>query len=259
HIFVDEFQDCTSADFEIFYQLLQKPDNLVIGGDSAQSVQLGTSYSGLTRKADMSRREIFRLESSYRLPYRISECIRELSKRIINKHRNRNTDISPNEITPYKGSPPGARPIVVFAKTLDSISQKIKEIFETYNKAYDFNKITILEKDTRLCYALKNLNINSETDTVLRIKGLEKECVLWSVRKRIENESEAEEIVYTILTRTSKILIIALSEEISDVYKEIIGTFNIERLIFWDQETKNRYSEFCKESELEDIDHFIPN
>ena len=29
-------------------------------------------------------------------------------------------------------------------------------------------------------------------------------------------------------------------------YKEIIGTFDVERLLFWDQESKNRYSEFCK-------------
>ncbi|WP_208346058.1 UvrD-helicase domain-containing protein [Aetokthonos hydrillicola] len=253
HIFVDEFQDCTRADFEIFYQLLEKPDNLVIAGDSAQSVHLGTSYSGLTRKADMARRQIFHLESSYRLPYRISECIRKLSKKIIDKHRNRKTDISPNEIMPYKGAPPGARPIVVFAITVDSITKKIKEIFETYQDAYGLKKITILEKDSSLCYALKKMNVNSETDTILRIKGLEKECVLWSVRKSIDNESEAEEIVYTILTRTSSILIIALSEEITDIYKKIIGTLDRERLIFWDQETKDKYSDFCKEPDLEEF------
>ncbi|MEH2258903.1 UvrD-helicase domain-containing protein [Nostoc sp.] len=245
HIFVDEFQDCTEADFEIFYHLLQNPDNLVIAGDFAQAVHLGLA-AFIPKQADMSRREIFRLESSYRLPYRISECIRELSKRIIYKHRNNQTNISPNEITPYKGSPPGARPIVVFATTVDAISKKIKEIFETYREAYGLNKITILEKDPKLCYALRKLKIDSETDTILRIKGLEKECVLWSVRTRIDHDNEAEEIVYTILTRTSSILIIALSEEITNVYKEIIGTFDKDRLIFWDQETKNRYSEFWK-------------
>ncbi|WP_375511643.1 hypothetical protein [uncultured Nostoc sp.] len=116
-------------------------------------------------------------------------------------------------------------------------------------------QITILEKDSKLCYALKNLNINSETDTILRIKGLEKECVLWSVRTSIEDKNEVEEIVYTILTRTSSILIIALSEKITNVYKEIIGTFDKDRLIFWDQETKNRYSEFWNKPELEDIDN----
>ncbi len=254
HIFVDEFQDCTEADFEIFYRLLQKPDNLLIAGDFAQAVNLGISAS-IPKQADMLKREIFRLESSYRLPYRISECIRELSKRIIYKHKNKKTDVSPNEIIPYKNSPLGARPIVVFATTVDAISKKIQEIFETYREAYSLNKITILEKDPKLCYALRKLKIDSETDTILRIKGLEKECVLWSVRTKIDHDNEAEEIVYTILTRTSSILIIALSEEITNVYKEIIGTFDKDRLIFWDQETKNRYSEFWKKPELEDIDN----
>jgi DNA helicase-2/ATP-dependent DNA helicase PcrA len=243
--------------------LVQNADNLVIAGDLAQAVHLGRSYF-IPKEQDMARREIFRLEGSYRLPYRISECIKELSKRIIKKHKDKriikkhkdNRDnISPNEITPYKGSPPGARPIVVFANNLDSMSQKIKEIFETYQKAYGLKKITILEKDQKLCSALRKLRIDTETDTILRIKGLEKECVLWSVRKRVENDKEAEEIVYTILTRTSSILIIALSEEITNVYKEIIGTFDRSRLILWDEETKNKYSDFWQESELKDMDN----
>jgi len=251
HIFVDEFQDCTKADFQIFYHLVQNTNHLVIAGDSAQAIHLGTSYGIPPKQDGMAIRRIIRLESSYRLPYRISECIRELPRLIIFKHKKNKQDItiSPNEISPYKGSPPGARPIVVFAKTLDAISKKIKEIFEIYSEAYGLNKITILDKDQKLCFALIKLKINAETDTILRIKGLEKECVLWSVRSMLGNDKEAEEMAYTILTRTSSILIIALSEQITSVCKTIIGTFDRSKLIFWDEETKNKYSAFCQETE----------
>jgi len=255
HIFVDEYQDCTKADFQILYQLLQNPDHLIIAGDLAQSVHLGQSYGFPKPYAGMQKRKIFRLGGSHRLPYRISECIKELPKIIIEKHKNtsKKSEVLPNEIIPYKGSPPGARPIVVFGTTVELISQKIKEIFETYRDGYGLDKITILEKDKELCSALRQIKINVETDTILRLKGLEKECVLWSVRTSVEEESEAEEFVYTILTRTSSILIIALSGKISSNYQKIIGTLNRDRLIFWDEETKERYSEFCRKPDLEDI------
>lgn len=244
HIFVDEFQDCTQSDFEIFYQLLENPNHLVLTGDLAQSVHLGRSYH-IPRQAEMERRVIHRLEGSYRLPFRISECIRDLSKRIKLLHSD-GRGLAPDEITPYKGAPPGARPIVVFAETVGTISQKIKDIFEAYKDGYTLSKVTIFEKDVELCNCLKGLGVNVETDSILRMKGLEKDCVLWSVRTSIEDEYDANEFIYTILTRTSGILIIALSGTISQTYQEIIGTFDVNRLIFWDQETKNRYSEFCR-------------
>lgn len=241
HIFVDEFQDCTKADFEIFYKLLQNPNHLVIAGDLAQSVRLGRSYH-IPREADMKRRRpSIVLDGSYRLPYRITECLKNLSQQIVKKHNN-----NAHELKAFKGSPAGARPIVVYAQKISDISQKIKDIFETYSSSYNLHEITILETDNELCYSLRKIGVPTTTDSVLRIKGLEKECVLWSVRQNIEDDNEAAETVYTILTRTSCILIIALSGSISDTYKEIIGTFDVERLLFWDQESKNRYSEFCK-------------
>ena len=47
-------------------------------------------------------------------------------------------------------------------------------------------------------------------------------------------------------------LIIALLGQTDSVYKEIIGAFAKDRLIFWDQETQDRYSEFCLESDSSD-------
>ena len=246
YIIVDEFQDCTNADFEIFYRLLKDPDHLVIAGDLAQAVHIGKA-ARIPRDDRMVRRTFHRLEGSYRLPVRISECIKDISIKISESFGGSE---GANVITPYKGSPPGARPILVYAPTFAEIVTKIKSIYESY-KVYDLNQLTILEKDPLLSQALRNVNITSETDTILRLKGLEKECIVWSTRAEIEYEKEVFEFIYTILTRTSSILIIALFEETRPIYKRVINLLRKDRMIFWDKVTKQKFIEFCEATEIE--------
>lgn len=235
HIFVDEFQDCTFADYDIFYTLLSDPNNLVIGGDIAQAIQLGAvaDVPRLDREI-MANRATYKLKGSYRLPFRISECIKEISSVIENG----------NVITPYKGSPPGARPIVVYATTFGEFKNKIASIFQTYN-LYGLDRLTILETDYELCKALRADKIVCETDTILKLKGLEKTCVLWNTRKDIAYREEVAEFVYTILSRTSGILVIALSENTLPKYHKIINLLRKDRLILWDTETKENFDRFC--------------
>lgn len=242
HILVDEFQDCTDADFEIFYLMINNPNNFTISGDLAQSIHLGTA-ANIPRDENMDRRQFHRLEGSYRLPVRISESIKKLSEAIVHRFGNNEGAIS---ITPYKGSPPGARPIVVFANSIPELAEKISEIFKTYN-IYDLKKITILEKDSELLREISSRSLVTETDTILSLKGLEKECVLWSTRIPLEFEKEKFEFAYTIVTRTSSILIIALTENTQNVYKEILGLLDRERLIFWDEESETKFDTYCEE------------
>ena len=68
------------------------------------------------------------LKGSYRLPYRISEAIYPISK-FIRDNSNEQTD----EITPYKGAPPGARPILVYAENDEKMANKIIQIIKAYN------------------------------------------------------------------------------------------------------------------------------
>jgi hypothetical protein len=241
YILVDEFQDCTNADFEIFFKMLDNPDRLIIAGDLAQAVHIGTA-ARIPRDERMARRKFFRLEGSYRLPVRISECIRGLSDKIIEKF---DGEEGVNGISPYKASPPGSRPVVVYATTLQELSEKIKNIFTTY-KIYDLKSVCILEKDISLCNELNRIGIKAETDTILSLKGLEKECVIWSTRTPLEYEKEVYEFAYTILTRTSSILIIALSDNTQDIYKQVIGLLRRDRLIFWDKTTEDRFEGFCE-------------
>ena len=248
YLFVDEFQDCTQADFRIFNLLLKNPDHLTVAGDLAQAVHIGKSAK-IPRFTDMARRQFYRLEGSYRLPVRVSEAIKPISEAI---KLSFNNEDGVGIITPYKGSPPGARPIVVYAPTLELIANKIFNIFELYS-IYDIEKVTILEKDYELTRALNSLQVRAETDTILRLKGLEKRCIIWTTRANIEYEKEVFEFVYTILSRTSCILIIALSDNSLPVFKPVIGKFNSKRLILWDRETETKFSTFCEIIEV------IPN
>ena len=246
YIFVDEFQDCTQADFEIFFNLIKDVNNLTFGGDLAQAIHIGKS-ADIPRDENMKRRERFLLEGSYRLPQRISESIKRLSQAIVIRWK---SNEGAKEIAPVKSSPPGARPIVVFADSLNGMAQKIKCIFDTY-KVYDLNKITILEKDNELYRALNELKLPCETDTILRLKGLEKDCILWSSRVGVNDDKEVYEFIYTILTRTSSILIIALSNSTKENFKKVINLLDRDKLILWDSETKQKYNSFCENVAVE--------
>jgi DNA helicase-2/ATP-dependent DNA helicase PcrA len=263
YILVDEFQDCTEADFKIFYSLIKDPNKFTIGGDLAQAVHLGLA-ARIPRDDNMAKRRPFKLEGSYRLPVRISECISGLSQ-AINKHLS-NSDGTSN-IVPYKGSPPGARPIVVYAESNEQLGNKIDEVLNCYD-IYDLKNKCILERESILKTNLKNRNINIETDSILSLKGLEKECVIWATYVPLEFEKEAFEFAYTIVTRTSGILVIIITEETQEVYKKVLGLLNKERLIFWDKNSEDKFKSFCEdyipepildedEEELDTLDSFI--
>ena len=248
YILVDEFQDCTEADFKIFYSLIKDPNKLTIGGDLAQAVHLGLA-ARIPRDENMARRYPFKLEGSYRLPVRISECISDLSK-AINKHFS-NSDGTSN-IIPYKGAPPGARPIVLYAENFEQQVLKVDEILKCY-QIYDLKNKSILEKDHNFQYHLSNINVEVETDSILSLKGLEKECVIWATYVPLEYEKEAFEFAYTILTRTSGILIIVISEDTQNVYKKVLGLLRQDRIIFWDRISEEKFKSFREDYIAEPI------
>jgi len=248
YILLDEFQDCTNADFEIFYLMIKNPNKLTIAGDLAQAIHLGTA-ARIPRDEKMDRRVFHRLDGSYRLPVRISESIKKLSEAIVARFGN---DEGVTSITPYKGSPPGARPVVVYGDDAEGLAEKIEKIFHVY-KIYDLKKVTILEKDNELCNAIARKGIDVETDSVLGLKGLEKECIIWSTRIPLEFEKEVFEFAYTIVTRTSCILIIAITSTTQNIYKKVLGLLARERLIMWDGESEAEFDSFCEQYDAEAI------
>jgi hypothetical protein len=230
HIFIDEFQDCTQADYTIFDLLLENPNNLVLAGDIAQAVHIGNVADiPRIRTEEMRNRKTYRLSGSYRLPYRVSEAILKLSE--IEEG---------NELAPCKAAPPGARPIIVYGNNPDELAKKIKDIYECY-RIYDLSEITILEANRLLRKKLSDQGLIVETDTILRLKGMEKTCVLWCTETDIEHKGENREFVYTILTRTAGILIITLTPKTLKKYHFVFKLLREDRVILWDAETKNEF------------------
>ena len=102
------------------------------------------------------------------------------------------------------------------------------------------DRIQILEKDKSLRdELLKIVKDLAETDTILRLKGMEKTCVLWSTKIKIEDEDEINNFIYTILTRTSGLLIIALYTSIDRRYVDVLKQFRSDRVLVWDNLTKD--------------------
>jgi SAM-dependent methyltransferase len=252
HIIVDEFQDCTRSDYEIFYQLLNNPNNLTLAGDIAQSINLGTALH--IPKTD-DQRNFFKkkLDGSFRLPFRVSECIKPLSK-LINKKFGEREGLQADIINPYKGAPPGSRPIYVFANDTSEAATKIAEVFSIYQEELKLKKVSIYEKDPELNLALLNKKIPTETDTILRVKGLEKDCVIWSSRILIDASTEIEEFVYTILTRTVSLLVVLVFPGTLEGYEKLITMFLPERLIFWDSESDTHFKNLISKETVERLD-----
>ena len=254
HIFVDEFQDCTLADYQLFYGLAKDNNEVVLTGDYAQAVHLGASSNApraidlfQTGKPIMKRRTVHHLKGSYRLPFRITECLRPLSEHINNSR----SDVDVNIINPYRGAPPGARPILVYASSEDEMMKKLAWIHNHY-QIFNFEgfgtdgrrQITILENDYSLCKKINDTYKQdlATTDTILRLKGMEKDCIVWSTRIGVNTPGDEDYFVYTILTRTRSVLIIALFDETIDRYREIVKLFPKDRLMLWDGETAEYYN-----------------
>lgn len=231
-VFVDEFQDCTRTDFQIMNLLLHDTNRLVLAGDMAQAVHIGKS-GFIPKDADSNNRKRYKLRGSYRLPFRICEAIRPLSQQLNKVSINQEETA---EITPYKGAPPGSRPIFVYATDCKELAQKIVAIKRVYG-VFDPKQITIMEKDQTLCQAVRQLASRVETTTILRLKGLEKEFVVWSLQAEIEYEDEVLEFAYTIMTRTNCLLIVAASNDAKAIYAPALQCLTPERLIFWDDES----------------------
>lgn len=269
HVFVDELQDCGDADFSIFYSLVRDPNDICVTGDLAQAVHLGkSSSSALPRynhffgedghpRDKVTKQSNWRyvgFKGSYRLPFRISEALIPLSEKIAGTRATSDSDAprdgegttrDANRISvvlqhPYKGSPPGVRIIVVSAEDDSAMATKIRVIRGVYCRSgrqlgFGESPPVIMERDEGLQVALGRIGVQASTDTILRLKGLEYEFVIWSTRASIPAEDDHAEYAYTILTRTSGMAVIALFPGTSVRVQEVLGTFKSEEIICWDE------------------------
>lgn len=251
HVYVDEMQDCTPADFEIFYGLLDDPNNLFLTGDLAQAVHMGRTASTRVPRMNGDQR-YFRnltLTGSFRLPFRISEALIPLSERIRDKRKNCRDAVEAALQHPFKGSPPGVRPIIVAAGSEGEMAAKLLAVARAYGEPSlgDVGfKIgegpLIMEHDAGLRNAIKAQGGKAWADTILRVKGLEAPWVVWSTRAEIPADEDVEEYVYTILTRGAGVLTIALFPEPGDACCAVLNTFDPDRVICWDRASAEAFN-----------------
>lgn len=258
HLLVDEVQDCTPSDLRIFRGLLRDPNCLFLTGDLAQAVHIGQSASS---RLSASYPEFYNvrsrtLQGSFRLPFRVSEALVPLSRRIQLK-RDRCRDAADVVMAhPYKGSPPGVRPIVVAAESATEMAEKLEAVGRAYGGALgDLGFKTaygplILEYDKGLESAIRERGGKARTDTILRVKGLEHPWVVWSTRTEVPTDEDVEEFAYTIMTRGSGVLVIALFPDPRPGYRAVLNTFDPECVLLWDSTSEAAFDAAREDREL---------
>ena len=92
----------------------------------------------------------------------------------------------------------------------------------------------ILEHDAGLRKAIQAQGGKAWTDTILRVKGLEHPWVVWSTRAVVPADEDAEEFVYTILTRGSGVLVVALFPDPCEAFQAVLNTFEPDGVLLWD-------------------------
>jgi len=250
HLLVDELQDCCKADYDIFYSLLKVNDNLTVTGDLAQAINIGTTARiPRPQNQQMSSFQKIQLAGSFRLPFRVSQCIKELSLNIKEKFSNSgNADVS--EIIPYKGAPPGARPIFVQANTEEALASKISEIYHEY-KHYDAERIqhiSIFENSKSLKETISELGLSVSSNYVQKAKGMEMSFVVWDTNVSVDTQNEVNEFIYTALTRTTNILVLACTLRMSNKYFDIFKMLDQDRIIYWDEDSEKIFQSICKKT-----------
>ncbi len=235
-VFFDECQDLVPADIEILLRLVAPEGRLAIAGDPTQSLHVGPSHRAqrLPGLAPV-RWYTVSLAGSYRVPQRVSECLRPLARRVLARHETE--EDGPLLPAARKSSVPGFRPILVWADDEASTADQVAEILGVYGvrRACFAERATSLRRS--VSHRLKGLGRQVEVrdETMKAIKGLERECVVWSLRAPIVADEAIDELVYTALTRTKRILILAAGPDAAVDLLEILKCLRRDRLNPWTQ------------------------
>lgn len=268
HIFVDECQDFAPADFQVLDSLLNDPRGLVVAGDETQAMNLGVGHArpGSVRKA---RWRVHHLEGSYRLPIRICEAVAPLAQAILAgqvvqrgvtngamSDATDDDDVAATDIVlpvAVKTATLGVRPIIVCG-SVSAVTNQIGEIVESYRELltppvalrpvatvaeHDEVMIDVVQRLKRLGVLQPDLDI--ERSTMRKIKGLERPLVLWSTGADIPPTGALAEWIYTILTRTTNLLVIALSQRTTDEVRQVVAQLDPNRLLFWTEEAERLF------------------
>jgi len=241
HVFFDECQDFTEAEFRLLAALAPDAGRLVAAGDEAQSIHLAASYF---RPGSLRGRNwrVHRLEGSYRLPLRIAEAIAPIARGIVETRHDRQGDVDALIPDTRKSAVLGPRPIV-----LDAVSgqaeRDVARLISTYrgfllNESHRKPTVSLAEgiwtvrggiQEDLIQHYLPWADVKSER--MRKIKGCERDVVVISDQSELLKFADPE-LFYTALTRTRGLLILCVSSDSPEEVRAWWGRLNPDRLLF---------------------------
>jgi hypothetical protein len=272
HLFIDEGQDFLDVEYSVaFPSLVSDPSAIVVAADPTQAMHTGASYfpPRTIEAADRSVSKLWRthhLNGSYRLPLWVTDAVRPLARRVVAEQTaTRSGDKGVAEIAPadlaspnsVKNSVPGARPILIAGDTVHQAAEDLANIIALHRELLPPEQrvqVTWVEADESrrkaLVEALAHCDNGSEIEldggSMVQIKGLERPVVFWRTRDVAENipSVSGPELVYTALTRTTCLLIIALVDNTPDDIRELVLELDERHLCLWNEVAKRRFDEW---------------
>lgn len=256
HVFIDEVQDFSQADFDLVTVLVERPQHIVACCDEAQALHLGTSYWRPTVKG--ARWNPRPLRGSYRLPIRVCEAVRPLAERIAERRRlETGADDAEMELLlppeSVKSAVLGPRPVLV-AGGKTEVREALRSVLCSFapllqSTASDEQVVCVAEEDDWMQRRLREVAPRGMTvrmESMRKIKGLERPCVVLSTRANIPHDDSLHEWIYTVLTRTTALLVIALSQGTRPELREVISLLRSDRLLFWNEAAEDVFTSWVQ-------------
>lgn len=268
-VFVDEVQDFLPADLKLLESLLEDKRKLCVFGDSLQAMHIGIAFDNTTMLGGR-RWKTWELNGSYRLPIRICEALLPLADAIaVHRESVKSQQISDEVVDedeqvdlvrPHavKSAVLGVRPIVL-AGTKADIRRQLAAVVRHYALLFDpahgaKGIVTVAEYDEFLKEIFDRLkdskklpkDVVVEAASMSKIKGLERPLVAWSTQTNIPRRETEAEWVYTVLTRTTGVVVIAISQNTDARLRSIVGRLREDRLMFWSEKAHQEFRECQK-------------
>ncbi len=246
-VYVDEAQDFTPSDIECLHALCRHDGTAFYACDEAQAVHLGLSYQRPPPvRGRWSPAAVVQLAGSHRLPVPVARCVERLAAEVqeIRRTHGRPTDDVALPAS-RKAAVIGVRPILIVGE-VEQLAAQIRRIARAYRDYLLAEggdaRITVCEPDPELAAAVgPDGPIGPdgppvETTTVLKIKGLERSFVVWSARRAPFAVDEAIEVAYTVMTRTSCLLALAVDpHDLPDVHHHVLRALDSSFVMRWDR------------------------
>jgi hypothetical protein len=173
-----------------------------------------------------------------------------LAERIADKHQRCRDDHDPHgdwgTPEPKRAAVLGIRPIVVSGQTED-VAKAVSAHLGIVREPLGIGRITVVEEDDALCRAIRRRWGTIplvECQSMRRIKGLERPCIVWSTRQPLPGDGDLEEWVYTILTRSVGLVFIAIGPETRPEFIPVLRDLRVDRLLFHDHEALSLWQGF---------------